>query len=56
MNIFFFDRPYYDTYYNCSGRTYEEWKELGTPNVILGFVYALLGAIYLVCKGFKLPQ
>ena len=47
MNKFIFDPDYVAKYYNCSGRTYDEWKALGQPNVLLGFIYIILGIIFI---------
>ena len=41
-----------EKYYNCSGRTYEEWKAFGHPNTVIGLIYGIVGFIYL---SFLLP-
>ena len=48
MNTLLFNQDYMSKYYNCSGRTYEEWSTLGTPNVSVGCIYITLGIIYMI--------
>ena len=48
MNTLLFNHEYMSKYYNCSGRTYEEWSTLGTPNVLVGCIYISLALIYMI--------
>ena len=52
MNNLIFHHDIIEKYYNCSGRTYEEWKALGHPNTVIGLIYGITGFIYLI---FLLP-
>ena len=48
MNTLLFNHDYMSKYYNCSGRTYDEWKALGTPNALVGCIYISLALIYMI--------
>ena len=48
MNTLLFNQDHMSKYYNCSGRTYDEWKALGQPNILLGCIYIALGLIYII--------
>ena len=53
MNRFFFKSEEYDNLYNCSGKSLEEWKTIGQPNVPVGMFYIGLGLVFEVsfcCK------
>ena len=52
MNNLLFNQEVMGKYYNCSGRTLEEWKTLGHPSTVIGLVYGITGLIYFI---FLLP-
>lgn len=54
MNNFIFNHKHINSYYNCSGRTYEEWNVYGQKNMVLAMVYIGLGVIYLV--GYRISD
>ena len=52
MNSLLFNKEVMGKYYNCSGRTLEEWEALGHPSTVLALIYGITGLIYFI---FLLP-
>uniref|UniRef100_A0AC34Q2T7 Serpentine Receptor, class T n=1 Tax=Panagrolaimus sp. JU765 TaxID=591449 RepID=A0AC34Q2T7_9BILA len=38
----------FEIYYNCSGRTFQEWAQYGHPNAPIGGFYLALGTFYML--------
>lgn len=45
--ILFNPNQFENDHSNCSAKTIDQWNALGTPNLSLGILYALMG---LVCE------
>ena len=48
MNYLLFERDSFNSLYNCSILPDEKWQTYKRPNVVIGAIYIVIGAIYQV--------
>jgi hypothetical protein len=51
--ILFNHHEWEDLHRNCSVKTVDEWNAMGSPNLLLGVLYTIIGVICEVLVSFK---